>query len=146
MARWSICAVSHRRDPRNGKDAFPQIVRSGFDDSDDLKSERAYKVAAHERYQNLFANSAREWIASRNHGALVHALDAVYGDRRGAKDGPDARLNLLYQRIEEPAFFEALGRAEDPAFDYAAKALDFIEDPSGTSFDALRGTHPSTQY
>jgi hypothetical protein len=120
------------------KQRFLGEFSKGFDDPLYWERERRYKLAAHERYRKLFAKQARGWLDAGDCEAVVDGLDAVYGDRRAAVDSPEARLNLMYARVEEPAFFEALRQAPDLTLTYAKTALDFIDNPTEPSFEVFR--------
>jgi hypothetical protein len=116
------------------KDRFLRSFSRGFDDSDYVSKERAYKWAAHQRYQTLFRPHARAWLLDRNSAGLRQAISEVYGLAMTAKDGPSQRLNLMYAPVEEPAYFDALA-GDDVAFlAYVSAALDFIDSGDAATF------------
>lgn len=102
---------------------------AGFDDREFVRRERSYKLSAHERFKRLSAD--RE--ASTLTGAEVaQLLNDVYGENR--KDGTQERLNLLYQKVDEPAYFEALYAGGPRTVDYYQSALEFIRKSDENSF------------
>lgn len=117
------------------KREFLRRFPDGIDDAAFQRAEIDYKRSAHERYTTLFGPYARDWVADRNHEAIATALDQVYGDPKVSKIGADTRLNLLYQRVEEPAYFDALRNGGESTVRYAEAALDFIEDGGTTEFE-----------
>lgn len=114
---------------------FLRRFSDGIDDAEFRREEIDYKRSAHARYMTLFSPHARGWIAENDHEAIASALDAVYGDPRAPKIGPDSRLNVLYQKVEEPAYFDALRGGGEYTVRYAEAALDFIERDGTEQFD-----------
>lgn len=80
--------------------AFP----GGIDDPGFLAEECDYKRAATRRFADAFAPYAQSWIDAGDAAAIAKGLEAVYG--RDLSNG--GRLNLLFARAEEPAYFDAL--------------------------------------
>lgn len=111
----------------SSKRAFLQKFPTGIDDAGFQREEVDYKRSAHERYITLFLPFARGWIAESNHEAISAALDRVYGDPQASRIGAHSRLNLLFQRVEEPAYFDALRSGREYTVRYAEAALEFIE-------------------
>lgn len=119
------------------KARFMQQFRKGFDDPDYFRRERAYKESAHGRYASKFAPFASQWLKTRDVSAIVTALQAVYGDSAAPKGNADERLNLLYPRVEEPAYFEALEKGGDQLFRYVEGVVAFLERSTPETFDAF---------
>jgi hypothetical protein len=114
---------------------FLRRFPGGIDDPEFRRAEIDYKRSAHQRYKTLFEPFVRGWVAQGNNVAIAAALDQVYGDPRAPKIGADTRLNLLYQKVEEPAYFDALRGGGDFTTQYAKAALDFIEQDGTEQFD-----------
>lgn len=121
---------------------FLQHFPAGLSDPAFLVQELDYKRAAHRRFTLEFLPQSTDWIASGNATALARALDLVYGDPKAPAHGPETRLNLLYQRIEEPAFFDAVKAGDSHTIQLIQTLLDFLDRDDETSFhrylEALR--------
>lgn len=107
---------------------FPQ----GFDDPGFYRHELGYKRAAHRRFKEAFLPQYRKWVVGSEAEAIAEGLDQVYG---GARASAEPRLNLLYQRAEEPAYFDALAAGGSRTLAFAEAAIDFLESGSRTTFD-----------
>lgn len=113
---------------------FLRLFPGGVDDPGFAEHETEYKRAAHGRWATELAPRLNMLIAARDGASIASALDAVYGDPR-AKSNPASRLNLLYQPVEEPAFFSALREGGDATVEYLDAAYAFIRDPGETHFN-----------
>lgn len=117
---------------------FLSLFPAGLDDPVFQQRERRYKEAAHKRWVSI-RPSLDNMIQRRDSEAIAAAIDAVYGDQRVPKNSTEERLNLLFQRIEEPAYFGALRAGGAATVDYLDSAITFIEAPSSsTAFAAYR--------
>lgn len=117
---------------QNAKKLFLRHFPQGFDDPGFFRHELDYKRAAHRRFKEVFLPHCRDWITGSDAEAVAEGLDHVY---RGAKTSGESRLNLLYQRAEEPAYFDALAAGGSRTLAFAEAAVDFIENGSQTAFD-----------
>lgn len=100
------------------KCAFLRGFPGGIDDPSFLAEECDYKRAATRRFAEAFAPHARSWIDAGDAAAIAKGLEAVYGRHLSSGE----RLNLLFARAEEPAYFDAL-RAGGAATVALAEAL-----------------------
>jgi hypothetical protein len=115
---------------------FLQFFPGGFSDPNYLRRERDYKASASHRFDSIARPALAGWIAEGNADAIARALDAVYGDPKAPQEGADTRLNVLYQQVEEPAYFDALRTGGPATVEYAAAALEFIRAGDKASFDS----------
>lgn len=135
---WNGERFEGARNPVNleqAKKTFLRFFPEGLDDPGFIKQEKQYKVSASVRYHTLVEDKLRAWAEADDHGAIAAGLNAVYGDPKASKDGPDTRLNLLYQKVEEPAYFDALRAGGADTSRYAAAMLDFLDSGTKESFD-----------
>lgn len=119
----------------SAKLAFAKQFVQGFADPGYVRQERAYKNSAHRRFMQSFAPQAQQWIRNGDAAALSAGLNAVYGDPKADKGGSDERLNLMYQRVEEPAYFDALRGGGDATCRFVDATLQFLETDSEKHFD-----------
>ena len=121
---------------------FLQHFPAGLSDPAFLIQELDYKRAAHRRFTLDFLPQATHWIANGDAPALARGLDLVYGDPKAPAHGPETRLNLLYQRIEEPAFFDAVKAGDNQTIQWIQALLDFLDEDNEAGFhrylEALR--------
>jgi len=118
-------------------DKAKQIFRGhfplGLNDPRFLEDEQGYKRAAHRRFIETRAELL-QWIEQRDSAAIADWIDAVYGDKRAASGSGEERLNLLYARVEEPAFFDALRAGGDATIEFACALIDWIDERSESRF------------
>lgn len=119
----------------DAKKVFLRFFSEGLDDPGFTKHEKQYKLSACERYNALIRKDLYTLASNDDHAAIAARLDAVYGDPKAPKIGPDTRLNLLYQKIDEPAYFDALRAGGSDTSRYAEAASEFIESANQTTFD-----------
>lgn len=115
---------------------FLHLFPGGIDDPKFLQHEIAYKRAAHRRWIDGLASRVSELAQSKDGDLAAGGIDAVYGSSRPGP-GEEPRLNLLYQRIEEQAYFEALGKGQVATTEYLSAASTFVLDPNEANFEAL---------
>jgi hypothetical protein len=108
------------------KKVFVRHFPLGLTDSRFFEQEVQYKRSAHLRY-STFRNRIDALIQHGDAIAIAEAIEFVYGNRKAAVGGPDERLNFLYQRIEEPAFFDALRTGGAATVEYANAVVEFVE-------------------
>ncbi len=118
----------------DAKAIFRSHFQAGLGDTSFLDRELGYKRSAHSRFLE-HEPMLKMAIADRNAGAIAAALDAIYGDSKAPKDTSESRLNLLYPKVEEPAYFDALRNGGDATVRYAGAALDFIANVEAATFD-----------
>ena len=117
------------------RDVFLRHFPNGLDDTRFLSQETSYKRSAHTRWI-----AAREQLetdtAAENVVQLVDVIETIYGDRQRTEDA-QARLNFMYQRVDEPAFFDALKKGGPATVEYARAVVSFIDQPAETTFSRL---------
>lgn len=118
------------------KRTFVRQFPDGLDDSDFIADELIYKREAARRFTEDVLPQLPRWIDSGDAAAIATGLDHAYG-----RDGPaNVRLNLLYQRIEEPVYFQALADGGAATVAYARAVLDLLDAGSPAAFDAMVDT------
>src|SRR5690606_25917728 len=101
----------------------------GFDDREFNKVECNYKREANRRFTAEFLPAAGTWIGAKDASALCSGLERIYG-----KHLPSVlRLNLLFARAEEPAYFDALRAGGAKVVALAAALIAFRQ--SGAEAD-----------
>lgn len=105
------------------KKAFLRMFPAGIDDPGFLAEEIGYKRAASERYERLFMPRAEQWVRDGNASEIATTLNQVYG--RDLNNG--LRLNLLFARAEEPAYFDALQAGETVTVKLAEALLALLK-------------------
>lgn len=119
----------------SAKKLFLHYFPEGFDDPGFYRHELDYKHAAHRRFREQFLARCRGWIAAGDAAAIAHGLNEAYGDPKIREGAPDVRLNILYQRAEEPAYFDALAAGGPATVAFADAVLRFIESGDQTDFE-----------
>ncbi|MBS0537067.1 MAG: hypothetical protein JSR72_23670 [Proteobacteria bacterium] len=118
-------------------DKATQIFRShfprGLNDPRFLEQEQRYKRAAHRRFVET-RPQLMSLIEQRDSAAIADWIDALYGDRRAIAGNGEERLNLLYARVEEPAFFDALRTGGDATVEFAHALIEWIDERSELHF------------
>ncbi len=117
------------------KARFLEHFPDGLDDPQFHRRELDYKRSAHRRFVENFRSNCDRWIASGDAQALASGLNEVYGNPKVPEHKPDSRLNILYQRAEEPAYFDALSAAGAATVEFVAAALDFIDKGTRADFN-----------
>lgn len=115
---------------------FLRMFPGGLDDAAYLRHERAYKDAAHKRWMETLSCRGTGLIDAGDGTAIYEAINAVYGDSKTAKDAPESRLNLLFQRVEEPAYFDALRADPKATVEYLRTTLAFLGSPGDQTFNS----------
>jgi hypothetical protein len=106
-----------------------------------LTDERAYKVAAHERFVDSLPQL--QVLATNGTGEQIRSLlERVYrGDRGGDIEG----LNLMHPRYEAPHYFAAL-TDDSEAQNYLSAVLSFISKVSEATFHEYTSTVSRMQW
>lgn len=115
---------------------FLGLFPGGIDDPKFSQHETSYKRAAHRRWAEELAPRVSELASAKDGEGAAAGIDAVYGSLRPGSEG-EARLNLLFQRVEEPAYFEALRKGQVATCDYLSAAVAFTHSPDEARFENL---------
>lgn len=115
------------------KTAFARRFPQGLSDPKFIAEETLYKRSAHARFSEI--RTQLESAIADTDGLIVASLiEEIYGSTKAPRDSADARLNVLFQQVEEPAYFSALRAGGDATVEYAIAALAFIDTPTAESF------------
>jgi hypothetical protein len=122
---------------QTAKARFLKSFPKGLDDPDYERRERGYKESAHRRYRQGFEPSVKKWLDDRDAVSIVAGLRAVYGGSTGSSAILNEKLNLLYPKVEEPAYFDALENGGESLFQYVGSFLHFLDSMTEGTFKAL---------
>jgi hypothetical protein len=120
-------------DWETAKRIFWKHFSQGLGDTAFIAQEEQYKRSAHQRYVEA-RPQLDALIQQRDGGAIAELIDAIYGDKRALPGSESERLNLMYQRVEEPAFFDALRAGGDATVSYAQALIAWIDESSEQNF------------
>jgi hypothetical protein len=120
----------------DAEEIFRSHFPDGLSDARYLAQEVHYKRAAHDRYcqsQQEFAHS----VGQRDADRVRQLVSYVYKGASERTASTDPALNFLYQRIDEPVFFDALSLDDGAALGYAQAAIGFARTSTREGFNSL---------
>jgi hypothetical protein len=121
---------------QEAKRLFVRMFPDGLDDLKFIASEITYKREAARRFIEDVLPHLSQWVDSGDVASISNGLGHVYG-RDGSAKG---RLNLLFQKIDEPVYFQALADGDLATVTYGRAILDFLSTGLPKAFDALVNT------